>query len=150
MDFCDGLVIARGGCSHSTPSSIAVMRRSARGGGIINAGIGQIALRVEFRSLLEMLIIIMRAISIHVETRALGNNRIAPFDIANTLARQADGNDGPEAEGLLDEGGDVGDFFFHQAALPGVVVGVDFVDFRKGLGLDVLTARRGEVGYAHD
>ncbi len=36
-----------------------------------------------------------------------------------------------------------------EAAFPGVIVGVHFVDFFEGAFLDLLAVGRGEVGYAH-
>jgi hypothetical protein len=134
---------------HPTPSSQRIMRRAPRRRRIINTRIRQIPLRVEIPRILEMTLIIMSSVSIHIEARSLRNDCISPADIANALARQGDGDDGPEAESFFDEGRDVGDFFLGQAALPGVVVGVYFVDLGQGLGLDVLAAGGGEVGDAH-
>ena len=87
-----------------------------------------------------MALIVVRAVRIHVETRALGDDRVAPFDIADAFARQAYGDDGPEAQRLFHQCCDVGHFLFDKAALPGVVVGVDSVDLGEGLGLDVFPA----------
>jgi hypothetical protein len=135
---------------HSTSGSKSIMRRSPRRRRIVDTRVRQISLRVEIPRILEMRFIIMGAVSIHVETRSLRNHCVAPADIADALSRQRDGDDGPEAHSFLDQSRDVGDFFFGQAALPGVVVGVYFVDLGEGLGLDVLAAGGGEVGDAHD
>jgi hypothetical protein len=134
---------------HPTPGSQRIMRRAPRRRRIIDTRIRQIPLRVEVPRTPEMTLIIMGSVGIHIEARSLRNDCISPADIANTLARQGDGDDGPEAQGFFDEGGDVGDFFLGQAALPGVVVGVYFVDLGQGLGLDVLATGGGEVGDAH-
>jgi hypothetical protein len=126
------------------------MRRSSRRRRIIDTRIRQIPLRVEIPRTLEMRLVVMGAIGIHVEARSLGDHGVAPVDIADALAGQGDGDDGPEAQSFLDQSRDVGDFFFSQTALPGVVVGVYFVDLGQGLGLDVLAAGGGKVGDAHD
>jgi hypothetical protein len=135
---------------HSTSGSKSIMRRSPRRRRIVDTCICQISLRVEIPRILEMRFIIMGAVSIHVETSSLRDNSVAPADVADALAWQGDGDDGPEAHSFLDQSRDVGDFFFRQAALPGVVVWVHFVDLGQGLGLDVLAAGGGEVGDAHD
>jgi hypothetical protein len=135
---------------HSTPSSKSIVWRSPRRRRIIDTRVGQVSFRIEIPGVLEVRVIIMRPVSIHVETRSLRNHGVSPADVADAFAGQRDGDDGPEAQSFLDQSGDVGDFFFRQAALPGVVVGVYLVDLCEGLGLDVLAAGGGEVGDTHD
>lgn len=86
----------------------------------------------------------------HVEGCAGGEGSFLPLDVLCADAGEADGDDGPEAEDFLDEGGDVGDFFFRQAVFPCVAVGVDCHDFFVGALLDLLAVRRGEIADAHD
>ena len=86
----------------------------------------------------------------HVESCAGGKGSFLPVDILCADAGEGDGEDGPEAEDFFDEGGDVGDFFFHQAVFPSVAVGVHFHDVVVGALLDFLAVGGGEVGDAHD
>ncbi len=86
----------------------------------------------------------------HKERCALGDNCAVPCDILGAFAGQADGDDGPEAEGLLDESCDVGNLFFNKTFLPGVAIRVDFHDFLVCALLDLLATLGGEVGNSHD
>ena len=86
----------------------------------------------------------------HVKGGAGGDDGAFVLDVFDADAREADGDDGPEAEGFFDEGGDVGDFFFDEAFFPGVAVGVDFHDFFVSTLLDGLALRGSEISDGHD
>lgn len=86
----------------------------------------------------------------HVECRAGREGGFLPVDVLCAEAREAHGEDGPEAEDFFDEGGDVGDFFFRQAVFPCVAVGVYSHDVFVGALLDYLAVWRGEVANAHN
>lgn len=82
-----------------------------------------------------------RAVSVHVEGGAGWDGGVAPFDVFDRGAREADGDDGPEAENFFVEGRDEGDLFLVKTAFPGVVIRVDFVNLGKSFGLELLPVR---------
>ena len=86
----------------------------------------------------------------HEESRSGRNGSAVVVDILGAHARQTDGNDGPESQNLLDQGGDVRDLLLKQAALPGVAVGIHGHDLVVGFLLNALAVFGGEVGDAHD
>jgi len=110
--------------------------RVVRGAGAV--GDVEVALGDEGARVLEVGVVVVGGVGVHIEGRARGEGGAVPGDGHDGHARQADGEDGPEAQGLLDERGDVGHFFLMQALLPRIVVGVDGEDFSVGALLDLL------------
>lgn len=74
----------------------------------------------------------------HVECCSCWDDGVFVFDVLDTCSWQADWNDCEEAKYFSDESGDVGDFFFNEAFLPRIAVGIDFHDFLVGTLLDFL------------
>ena len=132
--------------AHAAARAVGIVRRPGHAGRFVL----EVARRVEVRRLVEVRGVVVGGVGVHVEGRAGRDEGVLPADVLDAPAREADGDDGPEAEGFLDERGDVGDFFFLQAFVPGVLVRVDGVDLVEGALLDLLAVGGGEVGEAHD
>lgn len=91
-----------------------------------------------------------RGLTYHEKRRAGGNDGALVGNVFNVGAGEADGDDGPEAQRLFDERGDVWDFFLDEALFPGVAVGVGLLDGGEGLFLDGLAGGRRQVREAHN
>jgi hypothetical protein len=86
----------------------------------------------------------------HVECCASRNDGIFIFDVFNASSGQTDRNDGEESEHFSNKCCDIGDLLFHETALPGISVWINFHDLFIGSLLDFLAVRRGEIRDAHN
>lgn len=124
------------------------MRSSTRCRGVVNGFICEVPIGVECIWIFEVCVVVVGGVGVHVEICACGDGGVAPFYVFDAASGQADGDYGPEAEGLFDECCDEFAFFFYEAAFPGIVVGVLGLDFFVCALLDFLAVGRGEVGDA--
>ena len=86
----------------------------------------------------------------HVEGCPGGDGGVLPLDIFDADTWEADRYDGPEAENFFDKGGYVGNALFDEAFIPGVAVGIHFLNLGIGVLLDFLTVSGGQVADGHD
>jgi hypothetical protein len=129
--------------AHATPRAVPVMRR-ARAIGHVEVALGVKCVRVG-----EVRVVVIGSVRIHVERSPCWESHAVVFNVLYALARQGNGDDGPVAQDFLVECRDVGDFFFLETFVPGVVVGVHFENLGVRAALDGLARGRGELGDAH-
>jgi hypothetical protein len=131
--------------AHPRSGAIAVVRRAAA------LRVAEIPLREELLGVLEVAGVVVGGPRVHVEGCPRGDDRVVVRDVLDARAGEADRDDGPEAQDLFDQGGDVGDFFFVQAFLPRFAWSRVYLhDGVVGFFLDFLTLRGGEVAQCHD
>lgn len=130
-------------CAHAAAGAIGVVRGAAA------FGVREVALWVEDGGGFEVGGVVVCCPGVHIKSSPSRHDSIFIVNILDTSPRKTYRDDGVESKDFSDESGYVRDFFFDEAFLPSVTVGIDAHYFSVGAGLDLLALEGGEVCDAH-